>query len=55
MESASETRKRASRMLVTLVNEHGNMTLQLAIELARMLCHIAGGDGRGTYEVVHTR
>ncbi|HWY91080.1 MAG TPA: hypothetical protein VNY31_10450 [Solirubrobacteraceae bacterium] len=25
----------------------------VALELARMLCHIAGGDGRGMFEVVH--
>ena len=25
----------------------------VALELARMLCHIAGGDGRGVFHVVH--
>lgn len=33
--------------------KHPPMTPRSAVELARMLCHIAGGDGRGTFKVVH--
>jgi hypothetical protein len=31
----------------------GRLTLPVALELAKMLLHICGGDGRGVFTVVH--
>lgn len=36
-----------------LEGQEGALTPGVAIELAKMLAHIAGGDGRGVYQVVH--
>lgn len=43
----------AKRILIDIVERHGNMTPALALELAGMLTHIAGGDGRGVYAIKH--
>jgi hypothetical protein len=43
----------AHRLLVLLVNSDEVITPQTALELAGMLCHIAGGDGRGVYSIEH--
>jgi hypothetical protein len=46
-------RKRAHQLLVRLADEGEGFTPAIAIELAGMLCHIAGGDGRGVYRIEH--
>lgn len=44
-------RERAKELLVKLADEGAQFTPWVALELARMLLHIAGGDGRGVYTV----
>lgn len=48
-------RETATRLLRELVDRdrRGLLTPMVAVELAKHLAHIAGGDGRGIYEVVH--
>jgi hypothetical protein len=53
MDSERSDKQRARDLLVKLANEGANFTPGVAIELAAMLCHIAGGDGRGLYRIEH--
>jgi hypothetical protein len=50
-------RGRATSLLVMLADEQKRdgvaFTPSVALELARMLCHIAGRDGRGVYTITH--
>lgn len=44
----------AGNMLARLVDrEQDGLTPEHAVALAEMLCHVAGGDGRGVFAVVH--
>ena len=43
----------AKDLLVMLANAGAAFTPAKALELAGMLCHIAGGDGRGVYTIRH--
>jgi hypothetical protein len=52
-DQSNSDRKRATELLGKLANEGADFTPGVAIELASMLCHIAGGDGRGTFAIVH--
>ena len=52
-QSSSLHRQRAKQLLIKLADEGAGFTPEIAIELAKMLCHIAGGDGRGVYRVEH--
>ena len=45
-------KERAKALLVKLANEGAQFTPGVAIELAAMLAHIAGGDGRGVFRIV---
>lgn len=50
-------RGRAKALLVMLADEQKRdgvaFTPGVALELAAMLLHIAGGDGRGTFTILH--
>ena len=52
MQSETSDRMEARKMLVMLANT-GRITTSTALELAAMLCDLAGGDGRGVYSIVH--
>jgi len=51
--TSDSDRQKAKALLVKLANEGAGFTPAIAIELAAMLCHIAGGDGRGVYRIEH--
>jgi hypothetical protein len=36
-----------------IARQKGGLTPGVAVELARKLAHLAGGDGRGVYTVTH--
>jgi hypothetical protein len=41
-------------LLQELVDEHNDvLTSEVMLVLAGHLCHLAGGDGRGVYSIVH--
>lgn len=44
-------RERATKLLIKLADGGAEFSIGVSLELAGMLCHIAGGDGRGTYHV----
>jgi hypothetical protein len=50
-------RKLATGLLIACANALGEagarFTPEIALELAAMLCHVAGGDGRGVYRIEH--
>lgn len=48
-----DDRERARKLLVRLANEGASFSVGVSLELAGMLCHIAGGDGRGVYTIKH--
>jgi hypothetical protein len=50
--SRSRDREIALDLLKEFYDRDG-VTPEVMLELARHLCHLAGGDGRGRYTVVH--
>jgi hypothetical protein len=54
LEKDSDTAEAVRWLKEISQSEHRHrFTPPVAIELARMLCYLGGGDGRGVYEVIH--